>query len=961
MNIMLPVTPLTISNTVKIISETHWKDWELQCDTLGLESDVNRDAELKHLFCLSDFAARIAIRHPATVKQFWDQGLSEARTIDQWQTMLSALINDKTLSETELMQQLRLIRQREMLRITWRDLLGHGSIESVLIELSELASVFIENALSFAESLLFPRFGLPYSDEGVQQTLLVIGMGKLGGGELNFSSDIDLIFAYQDQGQTNGKKSVDNAEYFTRLGQKLVKLLNETTGDGFVYRVDMRLRPFGSSGPLVLHFDALENYYLTQGREWERYAMIKAKVLTGEETAKQAFYELLRPFVFRRYIDYGAIEALGELKRRIAAQVASKGQGHSVKLGSGGIREIEFIAQAFQLVRGGQDVRLRARSLFETLDYIAEAGLLQETEVEDLFSAYRFLRRVENRLQMLADQQTHLLPNDELSQQRISLAMGFESWSDLITTLDQHRNRVQLLFESVFVAEKQDHHEIDPLVSMWAPDIDSESLSQLLFEEGFTSKADSLANHIINTHQGRSFASLTSRAQQRYETLLPMALRASLEYPNASETALRVAELMRAVAGRSVYLQMLIHNSSALQLLTKLFSASHWLAGFVVKSPIVIDELLDLQHFSELPSKEEMRSDLYNKIKGVDPLDTEAMLDQLRHFKQSHVMQIAVSDVLNQVTVMQVSDHLTWLAEVLLQAATDLAWQHMQRRHGNPYCIDRGASRKAEFGVVAYGKLGGIELGYSSDLDIVFIHDSTSEKAISDGQKPLENIQYFARLAQKVIQIISTVTTAGILYETDTRLRPNGVSGLMVTPLHAFREYQLDAAWTWEHQSLVRARMVVGSASIGQRFDAIRNEILSLDRNEIELKQSVSEMRHRMRVELSKGSSEQFDIKQDSGGVADIEFLVQYAVLRWSAKHPDLLMFSDVVRQLETLEKTKLISSTVKEDLINSYLYFRTLTHACALKDTKPLVEPSFFSNKYRALVTEQWEGLFSS
>ena len=982
--------PATIPPSLSDAAQDHLQRVCAICPPLA--ADAARADLARRVFAASPFAARCCLQQPGLLDELLGGDLERSYADGELHAAATAALAACDGAEggggddESLMRALRRLRSREMLRIAWRDLAGAADIDETLRDLSQLAEACIAATLDVVQRGFVARFGRPRSADGEAQSLVVLGMGKLGGLELNFSSDIDLIFAFPESGQTDGPKVVDNTQYFTRVGQRLIKLLHEPTGDGFVFRVDMRLRPFGNSGPLALSYDALETYYLTQGREWERYAMIKARPVAGDEAAAAQLNALLRPFVFRRYLDYGAFESLRELKAMIAAQVARKGMRDNVKLGPGGIREIEFIGQAFQLVRGGREPELQIRGIRSVLASLGEAGYLPASDVVELRAAYDFLRRVENRLQMVADQQTHSLPDDDEGRARLAFAMGYPEWEAFLPELEAHRARVQGHFEEVFAApgDADDSAPADPCAALWHSELDAETLAPQLAALGF-GDVQPLAARLTELRTGRLYQALTSRARQRLDQLLPQVLRAALESGRAAadadvdangdgdgdqisgsgiDSALadaaleRLLGLLRAIAGRSVYLLVLAETPPALALLARLFAASPWVADFVTRHPIVIDELLDPRQLYDLPDRAALEAEARRLLGRCEAGDVEAQMDALRQFKQANVMRVAALDVQCELALMRVSDQLTWIAETVLQVASDLVWDQMVARHGRPSCEVDGETAHPGFAIVAYGKLGGIELGYGSDLDIVFIHGSRGSKTVTEGDKPTDNAVFFARLAQKLVHFIATLTPAGSCYEVDTRLRPNGASGLLVTSLDAFAAYQREQAWTWEHQALVRARVVVGNRRLREGFERVRSEVLGRRRDLGELRREVREMRERMRRELARGNQRQCDLKQDPGAIADIEFMVQYAVLAWAREHPELLTYPDNFRVLEQLGASGLLTAQQAQSLSDAYLHYRQRGHRQALLELPPLVPRDAGLDAHRAAVGAIWAQL---
>lgn len=906
------------------------------------------------------FGARFCVRYPKVLLgQQARMSLDESLNLSNYKQRVATVFAESE-DEFRLMSGLRVLRQQEMIRIAWRDLLGFADTTETLRNLSELAEAYIDLTFDHCCTELKDRFGVPRNSAGDRQQLVVLGMGKLGGMELNYSSDIDLILAYPESGETDGRKVLDNTDFYRRVTQKFVRLLNESTADGFVFRVDLRLRPFGSSGPIAMTFDAMEAYYQTQGREWERYAMIKARVVSGEEKSGKQLFDFLRPFVFRRYLDYSAFESLRDMKAKISLQVQRKGMHNNVKLGAGGIREIEFIGQAFQLVRGGKETELQQRSIVTILGLLTEMQYLDSSEVDSLLQAYDFLRRTENRLQMVQDQQTHVLPDSTEEQKRLAYSMGFENWQSFAGELQTHRNNVEAVFEAIFKLEEDDSKEqtsFDQLALLWSGDLTDEEALEELTEVGY-SDAGSLYEQITQLGQGGFYSRLTNIARDRLDRIIPNMLRSAAGTSDPDETARRLMVLMRNIAGRSVYVQVLLERPQSMDLLVRLFAESKWLAEFVSAHPMVIDEILDHRILQNVPDEAAFNHEMKTILARVRDETLDVQMDAIRQFRQANVMRVAAADLENLMPIKEVSNRLTTIAEVVLQATCDLVWDGLVKRHGSPRCTIDGVTECPGFAIVGYGKLGGLELGYGSDLDIVFLHGSSGEKQMTDGDKVIDNSVFFARMAQKTISFLNTMTSAGTLYEIDTRLRPNGQSGMLVSSLQAFESYQLDEAWTWEHQSLVRARFVAGDERIRGVFDTIRRKVLGIHRDREKLRTDVVEMRERMRRELSKSKANEFDLKQDSGGIVDIEFMVQYSVLAHAHAVPDLMDWTDNVRILETLSSTGFLNAQLSDRVTEIYFSYREYTHKRALQgDISPVMLDADIE-KCREDINQVWQQL---
>ncbi|MFA7388207.1 MAG: bifunctional [glutamate--ammonia ligase]-adenylyl-L-tyrosine phosphorylase/[glutamate--ammonia-ligase] adenylyltransferase, partial [Thiohalobacteraceae bacterium] len=858
-----------------------WEAYRTAVDEAGCRAPGQADF-LRHLgrvWTGSNFVAQACIRDPRLVEDLLASGdLLGDYAVGELDAKVRAALR-AAADDRDLGHALRRLRRREMVRIAWRDLAGWARVEEVLEDLSALADACVRGALERLYAWQCREQGTPKTAAGDKQGLVVLGMGKLGARELNFSSDIDLIFAYPEAGQTGGRRGRSHEEFFIALAQRLIRALNDVTEEGFVYRVDMRLRPYGESGPLAMSFSGLEDYYQSQGREWERYAMVKARPVAGDPAAVAELEALLLPFVYRRYLDFGAFEQLREMKALIQRELERRGLQQHIKLGPGGIREVEFIAQAFQLVRGGREPALRERGLLEVLKRLAARGLLPEFASQRLGEAYRFLRRVENRLQAYADEQTHQLPEDPNARLRLAFSMGYADWTGFMLALDKHRRFVHGQFEQVFTAPQADADAASNgnagFESLWSGVLDDTAAHQLLSAAG-CDDCEEVLRRLAAFREGSALRALGARGRGRLDRLMPLLLGAISEAPDPTQTFVRVLSVIEAIAGRSAYLALLVEHPVALSQLVRLCAASPWVAEQLARYPLLLDDLLDPRQLYRPPARDELQHQLAVRLGQIDAADLEQQMDALRQFQKTAVLRVAAADVLGATPLMRVSDHLTEIAEVVLGEVLTLCWRELLRRHGAP---DHRAAHKATpvgFGIIAYGKLGGIELGYGSDLDLVFLHDGPANGARTGGPKPLDAAVFFVRLGQRIIHVLNTLTSAGVLYEVDMRLRPSGASGLLVTSLDAFAEYQQTEAWTWEHQALVRARPVAGDPALAEAFAAVRRTVLARKRDPVALQREVREMRERMRQELDQRDPLRFDLKQGVGGIADIEFMVQY-------------------------------------------------------------------------------------
>lgn len=863
-----------------------------------------------------------------------------------------------SFDEPSFVKRLRLYRQWWMVRLIALDIQQRVSLTELTSRLSSLADTCVNASLQWSEQHYFNLYGRALDSNGLSQSMIVIGMGKLGGHELNLSSDIDLIFAYRERGDTQGgKKNLSHQEYFTKLGQKLIQHLDQVTADGFVFRVDMRLRPFGQSGALVLNMDSLENYYHDQGRDWERYAMIKARVMSGSELDIQEFEALRRPFVYRKYLDYGAISALRDLKQMIAKEVRRKGIEHNIKLGEGGIREVEFVIQALQILHGGRDQGLQVPSLLTVLPYLAEQDYLSVEDANMLRNAYLLLRRTEHALQAVNDEQTQLLPEESIERTRIALLVGFVSWDALDKRLWEVRNAVHSFFVNLIddgeeSSEEVKHQETWRLL-IKSPE-DREAIHEAL-EHVSWQNVELVITKVTQLLSSRTVVFMQPIGHERLAVFLAAFMSKLSSESNPDLVLERVFPILEAVLRRTAYLVLLCENQTALTHLIRLCRESIWFTQAISTTPALLDELLDANTLFSPPDKAMLEDELKQILLRLPEDDEEAQMDAMRRFRRSIILRIAACDITEILPVMQVSDHLTWLAEVLLEQVLQQSWQYLTKKHGFPVSQNE-ASYTPQLAIIGYGKSGGWELGYDSDLDLVFIHGSQSN-GNTDGDRSVDNLTFYTRLGQRLIHMMTSFTGAGRLYEVDMRLRPSGNSGLLVSTIDAFRDYQQKEAWVWEHQALTRSRGLAGDASLLTKFEECRKAVISSIRDHNELKIEVIKMREKMRAHLDTGGKEKgFDLKQGAGGIIDIEFMVQYLVLAWSYKYPELMKFSDNVRQLEAATAVGLLDSEKAAKMIDTYTLYRARTHRLTLQQQGRVIQDDALVANQK-LINLYWKG----
>ncbi|MFZ3046788.1 MAG: bifunctional [glutamate--ammonia ligase]-adenylyl-L-tyrosine phosphorylase/[glutamate--ammonia-ligase] adenylyltransferase [Desulfatirhabdiaceae bacterium] len=940
------------------IFQKKWTDFQ---DSLNRQNIILPDnshvlTSIPTVFTFSDFIAQNAIRHPHLIAELMESGdLLRSYDVTAYDNCLKSLSTDIS-DEAGLAKTLRRFRKREMIRIAWRDIAEWADLSETMTELSSLAEACLNHVVCHLSGWLHPEMGTPVAADGTVQNLVVLGMGKLGAKELNFSSDIDLIFAYPQAGKTReGRKKVSNEQFFTHLCRKLITVISQPDTDGLVFRIDMNLRPYGENGPLIMNFDAMEDYYLRQGREWERYAWIKARAVAGDIDAGNQLLNSLKPFIYRRYLDYGVYDSLREMKLKISHENRRKGMSGNIKLGPGGIREIEFFGQIFQLIRGGVSPDLQDRSILNILKRLVSHHIISNDICHELTRAYHFLRKTEHRLQQVADQQTHQLPVEPFEMLRLSAGMGYSDPIRFQTDLSHYMNRVHHHFSSLLTH----HHATDETVdsnedacrSIWLEHGDSEASLHALDQIGFQNpqRVMDLLNNLRNSP---SIRAMSAEGKKRLDRLMPLILDAASQADDPEEVLDRIINILRAIERRTSYLSLLIENPQALKQLVRLASASPLIVTFLSRYPVLLDELLDKRILYRPPRKQELKTEVQEKLKSIPSDELEYQIEQMCIFQQVNMFRVVAADVAGVLPLMRTSDHLTELAETIIDQVLALSWDYLVEKHGMPSCVispDNGIG----FVVVAYGKLGGIELGYSSDLDLVFLHAASPGETVGR-RSPVDNAQFYARLGQRIIHILTSRTRAGRLYETDMRLRPDGISGILVSHIDTFERYQLEKAWTWEHQALARARPVSGDLSLADRFETIRKQILSRIPDPVQLKKNVRNMRRQLLREHARSESLDFDLKNDRGGIIDIEFLVQYLVLLKSCDHPDLVQWTDNVRQLTTLIETGIIPEHQAFFLKEAYVTYRATVHRLSLQE-KPAVVPADRFRRIRQNVIRLW------
>ena len=945
---------LSFSPLLKQQQTTSWQHFIEQHSQVSAELSQEQLSVFKQAITISDYIFSSALQAPELVIEIFKTANEDV--LPDYKQLLLAQLAD-CVDEAQLHRILRRFRLQQMVRIALDDMVFNTSLDTSLARLSSLADELILASLQWLTDFCRQKWGTPTNERGEQQILLVYGMGKLGGKELNFSSDIDLIFTYPECGATQGcRRSIDNQQFFTRLAQKLIASLHQITCDGFVYRVDMRLRPFGDSGPLVLTFNAMEDYYQEQGRDWERYAMLKARVI-GQSKYHQELSSMLRPFVYRRYIDFSVIDSLRRMKMMIAQEVRRKQLVNNIKLGAGGIREVEFIVQVFQLIRGGRVKELQQRSLLTVLPKLVLSGEITDTSKQVLENAYRFLRRVENIIQAIADKQTQTLPDNELDQQRLLAVLAIDSWPEFLSLLAKHMEAVHQEFDLLIGLDSPNHQAPDEhWVTLWHSRWSDEESIAWLEQEALGWQSDKVWQTLSAFREDIGKRSLGNRGRQVLDKLIPLLLCRLQKNVDAGQVLARVLQVFSKIVTRTAYLELLFENDGALKQLIHLCQASSWVADYIAKYPILLDELIDPELLHNPPQLCTYAVELRERMLRIPEEDLEAQMESLRQFKQSQQLRIAAAEIADVLPVGKVSEHLTALAEAILSEVINLAWQHVNERFGVPNSCLGGAKEKG-FGVIAYGKTGGVELGYSSDLDLVFVHHSEPDEVTSgraDGSKSVPASQFYMKLAQRIMHLFNTRMNSGILYELDMRLRPSGNSGVLVVHLATFAQYQDEDAWTWEHQALVRARMIFGNEKLQQKFIAIRQAVLSKPRELTELKSEIISMREKMRSHLDNSTELQFDIKQGKGGLVDIEFIAQFLVLAHAKQYPELMLACDNLGIFKLLLKFALLKKVEQQLLGDMYQKLRALGHQATMESAGHLINRQNVTGQ--AAISDIWQ-----
>ncbi|HDZ77676.1 MAG TPA: bifunctional [glutamate--ammonia ligase]-adenylyl-L-tyrosine phosphorylase/[glutamate--ammonia-ligase] adenylyltransferase [Gammaproteobacteria bacterium] len=907
----------------------------------------------------SPFIVSLIRRDPAYLTELIDNGsLFSPLDIDNLLSTIEASLA-ATEDEQEMMRCLRYARNQAMLHIAFRDLAGWTALNDVMSSLTNSATALLSAALARTYDLTAARYGTPIgSESGEAQQLIILGMGKLGGGELNFSSDVDLIFCFPEKGQSSANRPLSNQEFFTRQAKLFIKLLTTQTADGFVYRVDTRLRPNGDSGPLCLSFNAMDNYYQLHGRDWERYAYIKARVIAGDREKGLQLLDSLRPFIYRKYLDFSAIESIRDMKEMIERELQRKKMMHrNIKLGLGGIREVEFIAQAHQLIRGGRDPHLQQQSLLPVLGHLHASALISTEEFNTLTNGYAFLRRCENRLQMYTDQQTHNLPKKSPQRLILAFTMGYTDWSTFHRHLQNHMQAIHKIFHALFIstADPEASPPTRSLAHLWGNELNEETACQILIDNHYK-KPDALFSRLRAFRCSSLYSSLSTSARRRLDRLLPVLLyEVGHVATDSDETIFRCFDLLTSIVRRPVYLSLLLDNEAVRHQLIRLTAASPYASVLIQRYPVLLDDLLTGYSLGDFTCVA-LSADLRKRLEATAQGDLELQMGLLREFNHSKLLAVALLDISARLTASETGRALSAIAEACTRESLRLSIRGIIANHGT---LENGNPAKVPFCIIAYGKLGSRELGFGSDLDLVFVSANIADSVKTSGPRKVFAAQFFARIGQRLVHIMSILTPAGRMYKIDMRLRPSGNSGPLVTSIGRLQHYQREDAWTWEHQALVRARVIAGDPALAETFNTLRKEILCRWRDEEKLRTDIVSMREKMRQAKNTLDSNKFDLKQGHGGIVDIEFMVQYMVLRWAREYPQLVMHTETMVLLDVLKNLELLAPETHRVLTGAFSSWLEKSYQLKLNEQQAMI-PAVAANTLSRQVTEIWNTLLS-
>ena len=938
------------------------QDFEVLLQRIEDESVAKHHDEILAVWYASPFIKRVCISQPQWMQELLAQGgLHVDCSTEEYAEMLKSSVSRVTSIE-ELQQSLRRLRYAAYARIAWRDLQQYSSVEQTLMELSVYAQTCVDQSLSWCFEWLKSHLHAGQFERSLPNNVVVFALGKLGGYELNFSSDVDVVFAYVANANHTHDQHAKAGSFYLKLVQLLIKVLAEQTQDGFVFRVDTRLRPFGNAGALVPSLMAIDEYFQTTGRDWERYAWIKTRAIAGDVETGEQFLKDVSPFVYRRYHDYGVMQSLREIKGMVDQKASQAANKDDLKIGQGGIREIEFVAQMFQLIYGGRDPNLRIRSTLGALTYLGGSGRLPGKSLAALNHAYLFLRKAENTLQMREDLQVQSLPIRDSERLQYAHAMGAESWDDLYAEFQSHTANVSDIFHGLLQTDPAGSDKLSKDLSdftfVWQQVQDKPSCMDILTRYFGKDTRD-----IYQRLRGfdESVQQAEPVAKQRLDRFVPLLLQNLSCSTRPVLVLTRLLRILVKTVQRSTYISLLTENQDRLAKLLKLIEASQWVAQYIATHPILLDELLHTDNYDP-PDLEEMQYQLQvleqlQMLVDASGDNLEAYMERLREFRHAQVLRIAAADIVSDYPIMRVSDCLSWLAETCIKSAVRKAYSDLTDKHGEPTCKQDGKVMIPELLIIEYGKLGGLELGYGSDLDVVFVHNSLDTSGETNGENKIQNTFFFTRVVQRAIHLLTTVTALGKVFDIDTRLRPYGESGPVVCSMAAYEEYLRNKAWLWEHQALIRARPVTPSRSLANAFLELRQDVLCQVRDREEVRMSVIEMREKIVSGHRTRDGARFHLKKDRGGIIDIEFIVQFYVLSYANKFSEICTHTDNVRILDACAEAGLIGHESAEELKEIYIAYRKHLHQLSLQLLPETAAADTFAEE-RAIVQNYWASL---
>ncbi len=945
-NVIDKIFPRLEANLLKLLKNRVDSFFEsLNKSRLELDIDSRLTADMTKVFLFSEFIASNLIKNPVLFKKLIiskDLNQPYSKTTYKKRIEKQVLQSMDVTSVKEILLKMKLY---ETIRIAWRDLSGKAKLNETLSDLSNLADAIVDTAMRAIYETACQDYGTPVDKEGNIQEIIVLGMGKLGARELNFSSDIDLIFVYPNDGATTGENSISNEVFFTKVCRSFIKFFSAGSHGINFYRVDTRLRPYGDSGPLVMSNFAFEEYYQAQGREWERYAMIKARPVAGDITAGYALLKSMNSFIYRRYFDYGSFDSFRDMKHRITLQVKNKRLKHNIKLGAGGIREIEFFGQLFQLIRGGVVPKLQERNILNVLELLQSHQCIDASTKTDLNRSYVFLRMVENRLQAYADLQTHDIPENKDQQDILALSMGYDTWKAFSDHLNDHMKKVHHHFNQLLVSEEQENpdKETQELKELWVNINDPQFAANSIAVGGFK-EPERVLSILRSLEEHPNTKRLTPNGRKKLAILIPVLVKKISEQNNPDDVLVKLIDLIITIERRTTYLSLLIENKGALETLITLARKSPWIIRFLSKHPALLDELMHPESLYSPPGRGALEKEMQTRMAGSPSDDIEYILEELCIFRQINMLRVSAADVSGNYPLMKVSDHLTYIAETVLSQVLKITWDIVTEKYGFPHHLPEKDINHCGFAVIAYGKVGGLEMGYKSDIDIVFLY--TGNPGYTNGEsKQIDINGFYSNMGQRIVRFLTMHSPVGTLYGADMRLRPGGNSGLIASHIDEFKDYMETQAWTWEHQALIRARFITGDTSLCTQFNTIRKSILTKKRKTKLLKKEVSDMRERMREDRLKAAKDSFDLKQSKGGIVDIEFLVQYLILKNAHEFPDITIWTDNIRLLESLDAEGIISGCESERLQNAYIIMRKAIHRLNLQEKSLILPKRHFSD----------------